>query len=105
MLPKTFESVAILNVIGRPERVVSRTTSAVVLDPVAQQLGLTKSATKGAARAELRGRVSMVVGRKDGLVTLTTKGEAEQALANAVLAKLFVAVAPKGQDAIDSRIA
>ena len=104
LLPKTFESVAILNVIGQPERVVSRTTSAVVLDPVAQQLGLTKSATKGAARAELLGRVSMAAGRKDGLLTLTTKGksgEAAQALANAVLAQLFVAVAPKGQDVID----
>ena len=46
----------------------------------------------------------MAVGRKDGLLTLTTKGksgEAAQALANAVLAQLFVAVAPKGQDVID----
>jgi len=104
LLPKTFESVAILNVIDQPEKVASLATTAAVLDPVAEQLGLTKSATKDAARAALRGRVSMAVGRKDGLLTLTTKGEsgeAAQALANAVLAQLFVAVAPKGQDVID----
>ncbi len=103
-LPKTFESVAILNVNDQAEKVASLTTSAPVLDPVAEQLGLTKSATKDAARAALRGRVSMAVGRKDGLLTLTTKGEsgeAAQALANLVLAQLFVTVAPKGQDAID----
>uniref|UniRef100_UPI004047B250 hypothetical protein n=1 Tax=Limnohabitans sp. TaxID=1907725 RepID=UPI004047B250 len=102
--PKTFESVAILNVIDQPEKVASLATTAAVLDPVAEQLGLTKSATRDAARAALRGRVSMAVGRKDGLLTLTTKGEsgeAAQALANAVLAQLFVAVAPRGQDAID----
>jgi LPS O-antigen subunit length determinant protein (WzzB/FepE family) len=104
LLPKTFESVAILNVIDQPEKVASLATSATVLDPVAEQLGLTKSATKDAARAELRERVSMAVGRKDGLLTLTTKGESgeeAQALANMVLAQLFVAVAPKGQDAAD----
>jgi hypothetical protein len=46
----------------------------------------------------------MAVGRKDGLLTLTTKGESgeeAQALANVVLAQLFVAVAPKGQNAAD----
>ena len=104
LLPKTFESVAILNVIDQPEKVASLATSAAVLDPVAEQIGLTKSATKDAARAELRERVSMAVGRKDGLLTLTTKGESgeeAQALANVVLAQLFVAVAPKGQDATD----
>jgi capsular polysaccharide biosynthesis protein len=104
LLPKTFESVAILNVIDQPEKVASLATSAAVLDPVAEQIGLTKSATKDAARVELRGRVSMAVGRKDGLLTLTTKGESgedAQALANVVLARLFVAVAPKGQDAAD----
>ena len=103
-LPKTFESVAILNFADQPEKVASLTTSAAVLDPVAEQLGLTKSATKDAARAELRERVSMVVGRKDGLLTLTAKGESgeeAQALANAVLAQLFVSVASRGQDAID----
>jgi len=103
-LPKTFESVAILNFADQPEKVASLTTSAAVLDPVAEQLGLTKSATKDAARAVLLGRISMAVGSKDGLLTLTTKGksgEAAQALANAVLAQLFVAVAPKGQDVID----
>jgi capsular polysaccharide biosynthesis protein len=104
LLPKTFESVAILNVNDQHEKVASLATSAAVLDPVAEQLGLTKSATKDAARAELHGRVSMAVGRKDGLLTLTAKGESgeeAQALANAVLAQLFVAVAPKGQDAVD----
>jgi capsular polysaccharide biosynthesis protein len=103
-LPKTFESVAILNVIDQPEKVASLATSATVLDPVAEQLGLTKLATKDAARSELRGRVSMAVGRKDGLLTLTTKGESgeeAQALANVVLAQLFAAIAPKGQDAAD----
>jgi hypothetical protein len=103
-LPKTFESVAILNVIDQPEKVASLATSATVLDPVTEQIGLTKSATKDAARVELRGRVSMAVGRKDGLLTLTTKGESgeeAQALANVVRAQLFVAVAPKGQDAAD----
>ena len=104
LLPKTFESVAILNVIDQPEKVASLATSAAVLDPVAEQIGLTKLATRDAARAELRGRVTVAVGRKDGLLTLTTKGESgeeAQALANVVLAQLFVAVAPKGQDAAD----
>ncbi len=104
LLPKTFESVAILNVINQPEKVASLATSAAVLDPVAEQLGLTKSATKDAARVALRGRVSTAVGRKDGLVTLTANGESgeeAQALANAVIAQLSVAVAPKGPDAAD----
>ena len=102
LLPKTFESVAILNVIDQPEKVASLATSAAVLDPVAEQIGLTKSATKDAARAELRRRVSMAVGRKDGLLTLTAKGESgeeAQALANLVLTHLSLAAAPKGQDA------
>ena len=34
LLPKTFESVAILNVIDQPEKVASLATSAAVLDPV-----------------------------------------------------------------------
>ena len=104
LLPKTFESVAILNVIDQLEKVASLATSATVMDPVAEQIGLTKSATKDAAGAELRERVSMAVGRKDGLLTLTTKGESggeARALANVVLARLFIAVAPKGQDAAD----
>ena len=103
-LPKTFESVAILNVNDGLETVASLATTAAVLDPVAEQLGLTKSATRDAARVALRGRVSMAVGRKDGLLTLTAKGESgeeAQALANAVLAQLFVSVAPKGQDEVD----
>jgi hypothetical protein len=102
--PTTYESVAILNVIDQPEKIVTLATSAAVLDPVAEQLGLTKSVTKDAARAELRGRISMAVGRKDGLLTLTTKGESgeeAQALANVILKQLFVVVAPRGQDAID----
>jgi capsular polysaccharide biosynthesis protein len=104
LLPKTFESVAILNVADQPEKVASLATSVAVLDPVAEQLGLTKSATRDAARVALRGRISAAVGRNDGLLTLTTEGksgEEAQALANAVLAQLFVVVAPKGQDAID----
>jgi len=104
LLPKTFESVAILNVIDQPEQVASLAKSAAVLDPVAEQLGLTKSATKDAARAKLSGWVSMSVGRKDDLLTLTTKGksgEEAQALANVVLAQLFAALTPKGQDATD----
>ena len=39
LLPKTFESVAILNVIDQPEKVASLATTAAVLDPVAEQLG------------------------------------------------------------------
>ena len=104
LVPKTFESVAILNITDQPEKVASLATSAAVLDPVAEQLGLTKAATKDAARAELRERVSASVGRKDGLLTLITKGESgeeAQALANLVLAQLFLALAPKGQDSID----
>ena len=48
-LPKTFESVAILNVIDQPEKVASLAASAAVLDPVVEQLGLTKSATKSSS--------------------------------------------------------
>jgi hypothetical protein len=102
LIPKTFESVAILNVIDQPEKLASLAKSATVLDPVAEQLGLTKSAGKDAARTELGRQVYMVAGRNDGLLTLRCRGESgedAQALANLVLAQIFVALAPKGQDA------
>ncbi|MDN5249883.1 hypothetical protein QWJ17_00090 [Betaproteobacteria bacterium LSUCC0117] len=99
--PKTYESIAFLNVTEQPAAAVTLVTAAAVLDPVAERLGLTKVIGKDAARAALLGRVSASLGNKDQMIKLVVTGEnGDQAhdLAEMVLSELINVSAPKGRE-------
>ena len=96
LLPKTFESVAVLQAL--PE-VAGLMTTAAVLDPVAQSLGLRQGTTTEKAREGLRARTKTSIGRNDKLVTLTVSGETPakaQATASALLEATYAQSQPKG---------
>lgn len=94
--PQTFESVAVLQ--AEPA-IASLMTTAAVLDPVAETLGLRKDATAEQAREELRQRIKTSLGRNDKLLTLSVSGhspEQAQAAANALLTQTYAQSQPKG---------
>ncbi len=94
--PQTFESVAVLQ--AEPAT-ASLMTTAAVLDPVAEALGLRKDATAEEARRALRERIKTSTGRNDKLLTLTVAGntpEQAQAAANALLTQTYAQSQPKG---------
>jgi LPS O-antigen subunit length determinant protein (WzzB/FepE family) len=98
--PQTFESVAVLQ--AEPAT-ASLMTTAAVLDPVAQALGLRQDATAEEARRTLRERIKTSVGRNDKLLTLTVSGpspEQAQATANALLAQTYAQSQPKGSQKV-----
>lgn len=94
-LPKTYESVAVLQADQFP---ASLMTTAAVLDPVIASLGLAKDQTVEEARIELRQQIKAVVGRTDKLLTLTVSaGSAQQAqaIANALLLQAYKESRPR----------
>lgn len=94
--PQTFESVAVLQ--AEPA-IASLMTTAAVLDPVAEALGLRKDATAEEARQALRDRIKTSMGRNDKLLTLTVAGntpEQAQATAHALLVQTYAQSQPKG---------
>ncbi|PKO45370.1 MAG: hypothetical protein CVU30_00600 [Betaproteobacteria bacterium HGW-Betaproteobacteria-3] len=96
VLPKTYDSVAILQA---DASIASLMTSAAVLDPVIESLGLGKDETPGAARDRLREQVKASVGRTDKLLTLTVSAataEQARAIATAVLEQTYAQSKPKG---------
>lgn len=96
MWPQTFESVAVLQ--AEPA-IASLMTTAAVLDPVAEALGMRKGATAEEARQTLRQRIKTSVGRNDKLLTLTVAGETPeqaQAAATALLTQTYAQSQPKG---------
>ena len=96
MLPKTFESVAVLQA---DQSTASLMTTAAVLDPVAIKLGIHKDASAEDARRELQQSVKTVVGKSDKLLTLTVLAPTPhqaQAKANALLEQTYVQSRPKG---------
>jgi LPS O-antigen subunit length determinant protein (WzzB/FepE family) len=107
MLPQTFQSTSLLAVekSGSPlnaNAVVTLATTAAVLDPVAQQLGLLDQGLSiGQARQQLQGQVKASMGRNDQLLTLaTTAAQPQQAqqLNELVLQQILVQTRPRGAD-------
>ncbi len=102
-LPKTYESVAIIDPVQKPDLVVSLASSVLVLDPVIEKLGLSSADGGDAAREELSRRIKASAGKKDGLVTIKTSGpspETARDLGAMILSQLFQAVSPRGDDLI-----
>jgi capsular polysaccharide biosynthesis protein len=98
VVPKTFESVAVLKA---EQATASLMTTAAVLDPVATSLGLTQEESVEEARRLLREQIKATVGRTDKLLTLTVSATAPQqaqAIANAVLQQTYVQSRPKGSE-------
>lgn len=96
VLPQTYDSVAILQA---DASIASLMTSAAVLDPVIESLGLGKDETPGAARDRLREQVKASVGRTDKLLTLTVSAataEQARAIATAVLEQTYRVSKPRG---------
>ena len=99
-LPKTFESVAILNA---DQAIASLMTTATVLDPVAAEMGLTKDESIEEARRWLREKIKVAVGRTDKLLTLTVSASSPQqaqSIAEAVLQKTYIQSRPKASELI-----
>ena len=97
-LPKTFDSIAILNA---DPAIASLMTTATVLDPIAVELGLSKDESSEEARRWLRERIKVAVGRTDKLLTLTVSApspQQAQAIAEAVLQKTYVQSRPKASE-------
>lgn len=95
VLPQTYDSVAILQA---DASIASLMTSAAVLDPVIESLGLGKDETPGAARDRLREQVKASVGRTDKLLTLTVSAataEQARAIATAVLEQTYRVSKPR----------
>ena len=98
IVPKTFESIAVLKA---EQATASLMTTAAVLDPVAESLGLTKEESAEEARRQLREQIKAAVGRNDKLLTLTVSApepQQAQAIANAVLQQTYVQSRPKGSE-------
>lgn len=94
-LPKTYESVAVLQADQLP---ASLMTTAAVLDPVIATQGLAKDDTVEEARLKLREQIKAVIGRTDKLLTLTVSaGTAQQAqaIANALLQQAYKESRPR----------
>jgi capsular polysaccharide biosynthesis protein len=98
IVPKTFESIAVLKA---DQATASLMTTAAVLDPVAESLGLTKEDSAEEARRQLREQIKVAVGRNDKLLTLTVSAPAPQqaqAIAIAVLQQTYVQRRPKASE-------
>lgn len=98
IVPKTFESIAVLKA---EQATASLMTTAAVLDPVAESLGLTKEDSAEEARRMLREQIKVAMGRNDKLLTLTVSAPAPQqaqAIAQAVLQQTYVQSRPKGSE-------
>jgi len=94
-LPRTFQSVAVLQA---DQVAASLMTTAPVLDPVINALGLAEEDTIEESRSKLRDRIKAVVGRADKLLTLTVSARTPsqaQAVAHALLQKTFEESRPK----------
>jgi uncharacterized protein involved in exopolysaccharide biosynthesis len=115
-LPATYQSTSLLAVekrtvqVGNKEPapmfnanvVATLATSAAVLDPVAQALGLlAQGLSVDQARSRLQGQVKASVGRNDKLLSITTTATspaAAQQLNQLVLQQLFEQTRPRGAE-------
>lgn len=95
LIPKTYESTAILK--GEQNH-ASQMLTASVLDSVAAKLGYTPKMEADDARDQLKKEIKASYNAKDKLVTLTTQAtspQAAQALANDVLAQVYLQTQPR----------
>jgi len=107
MLPQTFQSTSLLAVekSGSPLNanvVTTLATTAAVLDPVAQQLGLlNQGLSVDQARSRLQGQVKASVGRNDKLLNITTTAtqpQQAQLLNQLVVQQVFEQTRPRGAE-------
>jgi len=95
LIPKTYESTAILK---GEQNLASQMVTASVLVPVAAKLGYTPKMEADDARDQLKKEIKASYNAKDKLVTLAaqaTSPQAAQALANDVLAQVYVQTQPR----------
>jgi uncharacterized protein involved in exopolysaccharide biosynthesis len=103
-LPKTFESKAVINANKEgvdPNVLVAMATTAVVLEPVRQQIGFEPGLSTELALNALRGSIKTSLDRADKFVTVNvTAPSAEQAQRTnqALMAELFKQSQPRGGD-------
>ena len=103
-LPKTFESISILDadkqgISVSPSVITNLATSANLLEAVALELGLEKDASKASRIKTMTALVHASHGRQDKLVTLRTFGrtpEQAQQLNAAIWKHLFTMTLPRG---------
>jgi Chain length determinant protein. len=103
-LPKTFESISILDadkqgISVSPSVIANLATSANLLEAVAAELGLEKDASKASRIKTMTTLVHASQGRQDKLVTLRTLGrtpEQAQQLNAAIWKHLFAMTLPRG---------
>lgn len=96
LLPRTYESVSILQVDQATASLISTTS---VLDPVIASLDLAKGKTLEEARIQLKAKILTAIGRSDKLLTLTVSADSaqdSQLLANALLRQTYLQSRPKG---------
>ncbi len=95
VIPKTYESTAILK---SEQNLAGQMLTASVLDPIAAKLGYTPKMEADDARDKLKKEIKASYNAKDKLVTLTaqsTSPQSAQALANDVLAQVYVQTQPR----------
>ena len=106
-LPQSFESTSLLaaekpSIAINANVVATLATSAAVLDPVAQALGLPQQGLSvDQARSRLQGQVKASVGRNDKLLSITTTATspaAAQQLNQLVLQQVFEQTRPRGAE-------
>lgn len=100
LLPKTFESVAIVRM---TEEDVALLHAAPVLDPLIEKFGLLAEADGivDDARQGLKKRLTFAVDKKNKLATITAKGgspESAQALGKTAIDALLIELQPKGKE-------
>lgn len=108
-VPLTYDSVAVIQAKPSTEssaafteqQIASLMTTAAVLDPVLQSMGLYKEYLIEESRSKLREDLKVSAGRNDKLVTLTASAQSSaqaQALAQAILKQTFEQTRPKNSE-------
>jgi uncharacterized protein involved in exopolysaccharide biosynthesis len=111
MLPKKYESEAIIllastNASASAQQAAAMMLSPIVLDPVIGQLNLAQGDSVQLARQEIAAKVKTIVG-KDGLLRLKSTGNSPQeaqTLGNAIIESWLATTIPKKNDKEDLEI-
>ncbi len=94
-IPKTYKSTALIK---SEQNLAAQTLTDNVLDPIAAKLGYTPKMEADDARDKLKKEIKVTYNAKDKLLTLSTEAsipQAAQALANDVLAQVYLQSQPR----------
>ena len=94
-IPKTYKSTALIK---SEQNLTAQTLTDNVLDPIAAKLGYTPKMEADDARDKLKKEIKVTYNAKDKLLTLSTEAsipQAAQALANDVLAQVYLQSQPR----------